>query len=223
VQAEGFSRREVSERRLKATCAALEPSLASVVHDWPDFYGLVGTASATLVGLVFVAPSVGASVFNESQREPMKAHLTPTVAHFLLGAFICILILIPTRTWRSLSIVLGCLGVAGAMPCGSGFSGRSIPGSTSPIACFISSIPTLGNLLVVIYAVMLFVAVECRDDGHRPYYFAASRDQKCLRYDGTGHCAFPKPAVICVVDAQRTATDYGGLTRGRPCVAASDF
>jgi hypothetical protein len=83
--------------------------------------------------------------------------------------------------------------------------------------------PDLGNLLVVIYAVMLFAAVECRDNGHRPYYFAASRDQKCLRYDGMGHRAFPKPAVICVVDAQRTAADYGGLTRGRPCVAASDF
>jgi hypothetical protein len=84
VQAEGFSRREVSERSpwLKATCAALDPSLASVMHDWPDFYGLVGTASATLVGLVFVAASVGASVFNESQREPMKAYLTPTAAHF---------------------------------------------------------------------------------------------------------------------------------------------
>jgi len=223
VQAEGFSRREVSERSpwLKATCAALEPSLASVVHDC--FYGLVGTASATLVGLVFVAASVGANVFNESQREPMKAYLTPTVAHFLLGAFICILIPHTNPNVAFARYRARLLGVAGAMPCGSGFSGRSIPGSTSPIACFISSIPTLGNLLVVIYAVMLFVAVECRDDGHRPYCFAASRDQKCLRYDGMGHRAFPKPAVICVVDAQRTATDYGGLTRGRPCVAASDF
>jgi hypothetical protein len=51
--------------------------------------------------------------------------------------------------------------------------------------------------------------------------FAASRDQKCLGYDCMDHHAFPKPAIVCVVDAQGRAADYGGLTRGRPCVAAS--
>ena len=68
----------------------MEPNLASVVRDWHDFYGLVGTASATLVGLMFVAASVGASVFSASQQEPMKAYLTPTVAHFSSPLFICI-------------------------------------------------------------------------------------------------------------------------------------
>jgi hypothetical protein len=93
----------------------MEPNLASVVHDWHDFYGLVGTASATLVGLMFVAASVGASVFSASQQEPMKAYLTPTVAHFSSLLFICILILVPTQTWFSLSIALGGLGAAGVV------------------------------------------------------------------------------------------------------------
>jgi hypothetical protein len=91
----------------------MEPNLVSVVRDWHDFYGLVGTASATLVGLMFVVASVGASIFNASQQEPMKAYLTPTVAHFSSLLFICILILIPTQTWLSLSMALGGLGVAG--------------------------------------------------------------------------------------------------------------
>jgi hypothetical protein len=54
-------------------------NLASVVH---DFYALAGTASATLAELGFIAASVGASVFNESKQEPMKAYLTPSVARF---------------------------------------------------------------------------------------------------------------------------------------------
>jgi len=77
----------------------MEPNLTSVVRDWHDFCGLVGTASATLVGLIFVAASVGASVFSASQQEPMKAYLTPTVVHFSSLLCICILILIPTQTW----------------------------------------------------------------------------------------------------------------------------
>ena len=91
----------------------MEPNLASVVRDWHDFYGLVGTASATLVGLMFIAASVGASIFNASQQEPMKAYLTPTVAHFSSLLFVCILILIPTQTWLSLSMAVGGLGIAG--------------------------------------------------------------------------------------------------------------
>jgi hypothetical protein len=43
----------------------------------------------------------------------MKTYLTPTVAHFSSLLFICILILIPTQTWLSLSMALGGLGAAG--------------------------------------------------------------------------------------------------------------
>jgi hypothetical protein len=91
----------------------MELNLPTVVRDWHDFYGLVGTASATLVGLMFITASIGASVFSASEQEPMKAYLTPTVAHFSSLLFMCVLVLIPTQTWTSLSIGLGGLGVAG--------------------------------------------------------------------------------------------------------------
>jgi hypothetical protein len=90
-----------------------ELNLAAVVRDWHDFYGLVGTASATLVELMFIAASIGARVFGASEQEPMQAYLTPTVAHFSSLLFMCILVLIPSQTWTSLSIGLGRLGVAG--------------------------------------------------------------------------------------------------------------
>lgn len=137
----------------------MEPNLPSVVRDWHDFYGLVGTASATLVGLMFVAASVGASVFSAGEQEPLKAYLTPTVAHFSSLLFICILILIPTQTWLSLSIALGGLGVAGIA-----YSMRQwirvfwTLRSRIDLAdrMFYVFIPTLGYLLVAASAITLF-------------------------------------------------------------------
>ena len=43
----------------------MDTSFAELVEDWHDFDVLVGTAAATLVGLMFVAASIGASVFTE--------------------------------------------------------------------------------------------------------------------------------------------------------------
>jgi hypothetical protein len=45
---------------------------AGVMHEWHDFYALLGTASATLVGLMFVAASIGANIFDEQHRAPMR-------------------------------------------------------------------------------------------------------------------------------------------------------
>jgi hypothetical protein len=136
----------------------MEAQLESVVRDWHDFYGLVGTASATLVGLMFVAASVGANVFSTNELEPMKAYLTPTVAHFASVLFICILMLIPTQTWLSLGMGLSGLGVAGAA-----YSMRQwirvfwMLRSQIDLAdrMFYVFIPSLGYLLVIVSAVTL--------------------------------------------------------------------
>jgi hypothetical protein len=141
----------------------MEPNLASVVRDWHEFYGLVGTASATLVGLMFVAASVGANVFSASQQQPTKAYVTPTVAHFSALLFICILFLIPTQTWLSLSITLGGLGVTGVAYSLRQwirvfFTLRSRINLADHI--FYVFVPGLGYLLVVVSGVTLFA--------HRP-------------------------------------------------------
>src|SRR6266404_7078234 len=75
---------------------SMGPSLAELLHDWHDFYVLVGTASATLVGLMFVAVSIGTSIFNEDHRAAMTAFITPTVMHFAAVLFACLLGTIPT-------------------------------------------------------------------------------------------------------------------------------
>lgn len=93
-------------------------SLTGSLHDWRDFFMLVGAASATLVGLMFVAASIGASLFNEKNLGPMRAFITPTVAHFASVLFACILLTMPGHSWLSLGGLLGLGALAGLIYCG---------------------------------------------------------------------------------------------------------
>jgi len=93
----------------------MHSSLADILHAWHDFYLLSGTASATLLGLMFVAASIGASVFTEKDRAPMRAFLSPTAVHFSAVLFICILAAIPSHTWLTLSVLLALGGAAGVI------------------------------------------------------------------------------------------------------------
>jgi hypothetical protein len=97
----------------------MDPSLSTLLHDWHDFYVLVGTASATLVGLMFVAVSIGTAIFNEDHRGALTAFITPTVMHFASVLFGCLIATMPSHSWYTLGGLLG----AGALA-GSVFSGR---------------------------------------------------------------------------------------------------
>jgi hypothetical protein len=90
------------------------PSFADLLHAWRDFYALLGAASATLVGLLFVAASIGSSNFREEHRDPLGSFLTPTVVHFSAVLFACILACVPSLSWRSFGGLLGADALAGA-------------------------------------------------------------------------------------------------------------
>ncbi len=92
----------------------MEPTFSVLLHEWHDFLVIVGTASATLVGLMFVAASIGASLFNEEHRDALRAFITPTVVHFSAVLVVCAIEAIPVHTWRSLAAVLAAAGLAGA-------------------------------------------------------------------------------------------------------------
>ena len=94
-------------------------SPAELLHEWHEFYVLLGTASATLVGLMFVAVSIGTSVFNEEHRAPMRVFITPTVMHFAAVLFACVVVTIPTHSWWTLGGLIATGGLAGAIYCGS--------------------------------------------------------------------------------------------------------
>jgi hypothetical protein len=93
----------------------MDPSLADLIEDWHDFDLLVGTAAATLVGLMFVAASIGASIYTEKNRAGMQAFISPTVVHFTSVLVLALLVLVPTHEWLTLAGLLALVGVAGGV------------------------------------------------------------------------------------------------------------
>lgn len=77
-----------------------------LLHGWHDFYALIGTAAATLVGLMFVAVSIAASFFPDVSKPGLRAFFTPTVVHFSAILIACVVVSAPTLTWLSLGILL---------------------------------------------------------------------------------------------------------------------
>jgi hypothetical protein len=81
--------------------------LAEVLGAWHDLYMLVGTASATLVGLLFVAASVGARFFTADRHMALRLFLSPSVVHFTSVLVACLIAISPLRSWKVLAAFLG--------------------------------------------------------------------------------------------------------------------
>lgn len=79
--------------------------LASALREWHDFYILGGTASATLIGLMFVAASIGAGV-SDKNVAGLRLFITPTVVHFGSVLMTALAVAVPIHTWASLGALL---------------------------------------------------------------------------------------------------------------------
>ena len=91
----------------------MDQAIAGALHEWHDFYLLIGTASATLVGLLFVAASVGMRYFTKEREAALKAFLTPTVMHFTSVLLTCLFATAPVRASVPPSVFLLGVGVFG--------------------------------------------------------------------------------------------------------------
>jgi hypothetical protein len=89
------------------------PSLAAVLGQWHEFYGLLGAASATLVGLLFVAASVGSGAFSSSRTVPLRIFLSSSVIHFSSIVIVCLIVLAPGQSWVSFGVMIAGCGIFG--------------------------------------------------------------------------------------------------------------
>jgi hypothetical protein len=80
---------------------------------WHDFFMLVGTAAGTLVGLTFVAASIGAGLFTRGFKDVMGAFITPTVIHFSSVLFVCFVVMAPSLNSISLAAFAGVIALIG--------------------------------------------------------------------------------------------------------------
>jgi len=141
----------------------MQSSAAELFHTWHDFYVLVGTASATLVGLMFVAASIGSSVFSEKHRVALQAFISPTVVNFAAVLFVCIGVMIPSQTWFSLGLLLAGGGVAGLIYAGRVWVQMVIRRSFHVDIIdrmFYATVPLLGYLLVLAAGILLLLRLQ---------------------------------------------------------------
>lgn len=92
----------------------MKDSFAAMLRDWHNFYMLTGAAAATLMGLVFVATSLGTSLMKSAiTTSGIRAFVSPTIIHFSSVLIIAALSTIPTHTYLSFGSLLGLGGVTG--------------------------------------------------------------------------------------------------------------
>jgi len=83
------------------------------LSDWQNFYMLIGTAAATLTGLMFVVTTLiaGIDAHLSTLNAAVSAYNTPTVVHFGTVLLLAGLLSAPWQTFSSLSLLLGLLGL----------------------------------------------------------------------------------------------------------------
>ena len=92
----------------------MPPAFAQTLHDWQDFYMLLGGASATLMGLMFVAASLGTSLINDDDDPRVRTFITPTIIYFSLVLLLSALMTVPVQTQKALVAEFAAAGLIGA-------------------------------------------------------------------------------------------------------------
>jgi hypothetical protein len=90
--------------------------MTAELEHWHDFYTLVGTAGATLLGLLFIAVSLGAGFLNEERAAATRAFYSPVVVHFTAVFFISAIGLFPAHSPVIFACLVGiCAAVGGTI------------------------------------------------------------------------------------------------------------
>src|SRR5260370_7565897 len=87
--------------------------MTSEWHDWHDFYMLLGTSSAALVALLFVAVSIGASFLTPERSIATSTFMSAVVFHFATILLLSLVALVPSHTTVSRAVGIAVLAIAG--------------------------------------------------------------------------------------------------------------
>lgn len=88
----------------------MHASFSATVASWQSFYLLAGTASATLIGLLFVAVSLHVDLIGESGAGTVISLARRTFYRFILVVVVSLLFLVPQQNTLGLGIPLLAVG-----------------------------------------------------------------------------------------------------------------
>lgn len=92
-----------------------------VVSGWENFFVIVGSSGAALIGLQFVVITLMAEMRGPSTDTALGAFATPTVVHLGAALMISAIMSAPWPSMTGLTIGLGICGVSGFVYCGTVF------------------------------------------------------------------------------------------------------
>lgn len=81
-----------------------------IMQGWQNFYMLTGAAAATLIGLLFVAVTIGGYIPAQQAIAYLQTFVTPTLLYYFQVLLIACLIVMPLQSSLLLSIALLILG-----------------------------------------------------------------------------------------------------------------
>jgi hypothetical protein len=83
------------------------------LRSWHNYYFMTGGASATLVGLMFVALSLGMHLVNDDTRQNIHTFVTPSIVYFVSALLICCIMIAPNYMPSALAVILLIVGIIG--------------------------------------------------------------------------------------------------------------
>jgi hypothetical protein len=83
------------------------------LRDWQSFYVVTGGASAALIGLMFIAVSLGSHLVTDETMDNVRTYVNPPLFHFVVVFLISCIALVPAHSQASLSIAIGLISVVG--------------------------------------------------------------------------------------------------------------
>jgi hypothetical protein len=90
----------------------MDEAPAELLHAWHDFYAIIGTAAATLLGAMFVVASILA-VYSKRSEGGVQAFYTPTMVHLTTVLAVCLALSAPSLASRGVAALLLAIGAAG--------------------------------------------------------------------------------------------------------------
>jgi len=93
--------------------AIMQEAAVLPLPTWQNFYVIIGSAAATLTGLMFVAITLIARMRDRRSNEAVEAFSSPTVVHFCTALLVAAILSAPWQALWNAGLLLGLAGLGG--------------------------------------------------------------------------------------------------------------
>ncbi len=93
----------------------MQEAVLSPLATWQNFYVIIGTAAATLTGLMFVVITLSTRNRGRMPGEVLGAFATPTVVHFCAALLVAAILSAPWQVLWNAGLLLGLCGLGGVI------------------------------------------------------------------------------------------------------------